>query len=200
MTPDYKLAARPGKCKKSDGSKIKNRAECEKACSILYASFKVGKITWYQTRQKEVGCLVDKAKGGCQWANFNGGARHRRGPFRAVCKAAAPTAWCHPCSSHRRWCHPDSRLVVFNGTKKLALILCFSTFTEWCTNWNTKLQRQILVVLPIIYVLIDISLIWLLVDMYWEWHKISMLLCSCQLLSQDGNMHSFKLFLKQYII
>ena len=73
--------------------------------------------------------------------------------------------------------------------------MCFSTFTEWCTNWNTKLQRQILVVLPIIYVLIDISLIWLLVDMYWEWHKISMPLCSCQLLSQDGNIHSFKLFL-----
>ena len=112
---------------------------------------------------------------------------------------------CSPaCSGSHHWCpdrigshhcRPDSRLVVFNGTKKLALILCFSTFTEWCTNWNTKLQWQILVVLPIIYVLIDISLIWLLVDMYWEWHKISMLLCSCQLLSQDGNMHSFKLFL-----
>ena len=97
MTPyipaDYKLAARPGKCKKSDGSKIANKAECEKACSILYGSFKVGFITWYQHKQKQVGCLVSKKQPTvCQWANFKGGRKHKLGSFRAVCKGAAPTA------------------------------------------------------------------------------------------------------------
>ena len=85
---DYKLAARPGKCKKSDGVNIKNRAECEKACRILYASFKIGR----KLMKNKVGCLV--SKGICQWANLDCGKggmmKPKRHSFRAVCKAAAP--------------------------------------------------------------------------------------------------------------